>query len=153
MIEVESSTDAAHLKKLDHAPENLQLFRAELLAYVSLGVANAGCAGVFHVASPFPPGSVPNPEIDLIEPVVTGTLNAPKTLTEAPVRQVIVVTSPFAVPMPTTWPNDKILDETCWSNKVYCRTTRNCYCLAKTAAASEALEYGHKHNIQRIVDV
>ncbi|XP_068657961.1 putative anthocyanidin reductase [Aristolochia californica] len=112
MIEVESNTKAAHLKKLDHAPKNLQLFRAKCLAYVSLGVANAGYAGVFHVAGPFPPSSVPNPEIDLIEPTVTGTLNVPKAFTEAHVRQVIVVSSPFVVPMPTAWPKDTIMDET-----------------------------------------
>ncbi|XP_068657973.1 pentatricopeptide repeat-containing protein At5g41170, mitochondrial-like [Aristolochia californica] len=42
---------------------------------------------------------------------------------------------------------------TCWSSKVYYRTTGNWYCLAKKAVASAALEYGQKHNIWHIVVV
>ncbi|XP_059664795.1 cinnamoyl-CoA reductase 1-like isoform X2 [Cornus florida] len=52
----------AHLKKLEKAPENLKFFMADLLDYNSLSVAFIGCSGVFHVASPVPDSSVPNPE-------------------------------------------------------------------------------------------
>lgn len=52
----------SHLKKLDKASENLKLFKADLLNYDSLHRAIEGCDGVFHVASPVPSGSVPNPE-------------------------------------------------------------------------------------------
>ena len=52
----------AHLKKLERAEENLQLFKANLLDYGSLSAAITGCSGVFHVASPVPAGSVANPE-------------------------------------------------------------------------------------------
>ncbi|KAF4388660.1 hypothetical protein G4B88_018937 [Cannabis sativa] len=52
----------AHLNKLDKASENLKLFKADLLDYGSLVSAIHGCSGVFHVASPVPPASVPNPE-------------------------------------------------------------------------------------------
>lgn len=51
----------SHLKKLK-ASENLKLFKADLLNYDSLHRAIEGCDGVFHVASPVPSGSVPNPE-------------------------------------------------------------------------------------------
>ncbi|XP_027156237.1 cinnamoyl-CoA reductase 1-like [Coffea eugenioides] len=51
-----------HLKKLDKAAENLKLFKADLLDYNSISAAIRGCDGVFHVASPVPSGSVPNPE-------------------------------------------------------------------------------------------
>ncbi|RZS19603.1 hypothetical protein BHM03_00052028, partial [Ensete ventricosum] len=52
----------AHLKNLDGAAENLQLFKAELLDYNSLVSAIAGCEGVFHVATPVPPKKSSNPE-------------------------------------------------------------------------------------------
>ncbi|KAJ4702347.1 Cinnamoyl-CoA reductase [Melia azedarach] len=52
----------AHLKKLEHASENLQLFKTDLFDIEGLCAAVAGCTGVFHVACPVPAGSVPNPE-------------------------------------------------------------------------------------------
>ncbi|KAH7684383.1 Flavonol reductase/cinnamoyl-CoA reductase protein [Dioscorea alata] len=52
----------SHLKKLENALENLQLFKADLLDYDSILAAAAGCEGVFHVASPVPATKVPNPE-------------------------------------------------------------------------------------------
>lgn len=51
-----------HLKKLDKASENLQVFKADLLDMQGLCEAFAGCTGVFHIACPVPPGRVPNPE-------------------------------------------------------------------------------------------
>lgn len=51
-----------HLYKLEKASENLKLFKADLLDYDSVKSAIVGCNGVFHVASPVPSSSVPNPE-------------------------------------------------------------------------------------------
>ncbi|KAH9604265.1 hypothetical protein KSS87_008094 [Heliosperma pusillum] len=51
-----------HLRKLEKASENLKLFKADLLDYDSISAAIKGCVGVFHVASPVPSSSVPNPE-------------------------------------------------------------------------------------------
>ena len=53
----------AHLKKLEGAAQNLQLFKADLLDYESIQAAIAGCEGVFHVASPLPSTKVSNPEV------------------------------------------------------------------------------------------
>ena len=55
----------SHLKKLEKADENLQLFKTDLLDYEGLCSAMAGCSGVFHVACPVFRGPVPNPEVDL----------------------------------------------------------------------------------------
>ena len=52
----------AHLSKLESASENLKLFKADLLDYNSMLSAIEGCNGVFHVASPVPSTTVPNPE-------------------------------------------------------------------------------------------
>ena len=50
------------MKTIDKASENLKLFKADLLDYNSLCSAIKGCEGVFHVASPVPSTTVPNPE-------------------------------------------------------------------------------------------
>ncbi|KAL6655325.1 hypothetical protein ACP70R_006151 [Stipagrostis hirtigluma subsp. patula] len=44
----------AFLKQLDRAPENLRVFKADVLDQDALMAAVAGCEGVFHVACPVP---------------------------------------------------------------------------------------------------
>ncbi|KAJ4963896.1 hypothetical protein NE237_023835 [Protea cynaroides] len=140
----------AHLKKLDNALEYLQLFKADLLDYGSLNAAIAGCDGVFHTASPVPPGTVQNPEVELIEPAVTGTLNVLKACSEAKVKRVVVVSSVAAVSLNPNWPKNQIMDEICWSDKEYCRETKNFYCLSKTLAESEAWEYAKRSGLDMV---
>lgn len=41
----------------------LRLFKADVLDRASVAAAVAGCAGVFHVASPVPASKPHNPEI------------------------------------------------------------------------------------------
>ncbi|KAL5983087.1 hypothetical protein ACLOJK_017167 [Asimina triloba] len=107
----------------------------------------AGCSGVLHVASPYPAGSVPNPEVDLIEPAVTGTLNVLKACSEVGVKRVVVVSSGGAVVFTPHWPKDKAMDERCWSDEEYCRTSGNWYFLSKTLAERAALQYGEKSGL------
>ncbi|RWR72748.1 Cinnamoyl-CoA reductase 2 [Cinnamomum micranthum f. kanehirae] len=130
----------AHLKKLERAEENLQLFKANLLDYGSLSAAITGCSGVFHVASP----------VDLIEPAVTGTVNVLKACSEAGVKRVVVVSSGAAILMNPNWPKDKVMDEDCWSDEQYCKTTENWYCASKTIAERAALQYADKNNLDVI---
>ncbi|KAK4853950.1 hypothetical protein QYF36_016821 [Acer negundo] len=52
-----------HLSKLEKASENLKLFRTDLLDYDSVLSTIVDCTGVFHVASPIPSTTVPNPEV------------------------------------------------------------------------------------------
>ncbi|XP_058220494.1 cinnamoyl-CoA reductase 1-like [Rhododendron vialii] len=131
----------AHLKKLEKALENLKLFKVDLLDYNSLSAAITGCDGVFHVACPVPSGSVPNPEVELVEPAVKGTLNVLKACSEANVKRVVVVSSVAAILLSPDWPKGRVKDESCWSDKEYCRRTNNWYCLSKTEAESEAIEF------------
>ncbi|XP_015879965.3 cinnamoyl-CoA reductase 1 [Ziziphus jujuba] len=134
----------AHLRKLDKAPQNLKLFKADLLNYDSMLSAIEGCSGVFHVASPVPSTISSNPELEVLEPAVKGTLNVLKACLEAKVQRVVFVSSVAAVVMNPRWPKGQVMDETCWSDKEYCRTTKNWYCLSKTEAETEALEFGKK---------
>ncbi|KAJ4702345.1 Cinnamoyl-CoA reductase [Melia azedarach] len=131
----------AHLKKLENASENLQLFKTNLLDFEGVCAAIAGCTGVFHVACPVTAGSVPNPEAQLIEPAVVGTKNVLNSCSKARVKRVVVVSSASAVMMNPNWPKNQAMDEECWSDKEFCKAINNYYCLAKTIAESEALEY------------
>ncbi|KAI3901180.1 hypothetical protein MKW92_012349 [Papaver armeniacum] len=125
-----------HLRKLEKAAENLQLFKVELLDYNSLRAAIAECDGVFHVASPVPA----NREVDM-KPAVMGTLNVVRACNEAKVKRVVVVSSTAAVVMNPNWPKDQPMDESFWSDEEHCKNLENWYFLSKTAAEREAFDY------------
>ncbi|KAG4201387.1 hypothetical protein ERO13_A05G275900v2 [Gossypium hirsutum] len=137
----------AHLNQFERASHNLQLFKADVLDYDSLCSAITGCTGVFHVASPVPSTIVPNPQEEVIEPAVKGTLNVLKACVESNVKRVVVVSSVAAVSLNPRWPVGQIKDEACWSDKEYCAATKNWYCLSKTEAESEAFEFAKKSGL------
>ncbi|CAM0909954.1 unnamed protein product [Alopecurus aequalis] len=134
----------AHLAALDGAAERLRLFKADLLDYGSMATAVAGCDVVFHVACPVLANSTPNPEVDLLAPALTGTMNVLKACSEAKVKRLVMVSSLAAVMVNPSWPGEKAMDEECWSDVDYCRTTENWYFLSKTLAELEAFEYAKK---------
>ncbi|KAL6549188.1 hypothetical protein OROHE_009033 [Orobanche hederae] len=140
----------AHLKKLQNAAEKLKLFKADLLDFDSILAAVKGCDGVFHVASPVPSSSVANPEVELVTPAVEGTRNVFKACSEAKIIRVVIVSSAAAVVMNPNWPKDQVMDETCWSDVEYCRTTNNWYCYSKTVAEAEAMEYAKENGLDVI---
>ncbi|OWM70551.1 hypothetical protein CDL15_Pgr014224 [Punica granatum] len=127
----------AHLNKLERASDNLKLFKADLSDYGSLRSAIEGCAGVLHVACP----------VDVVEPAVNGTLNVLKACSEAKVKRVIYVSSVAAVTMNPNWPKEQVMDETCWSDKEYCKITDNWYCFSKTEAESAASDYARQNGL------
>ncbi|XP_039125803.1 cinnamoyl-CoA reductase 1-like [Dioscorea cayenensis subsp. rotundata] len=137
----------SHLKKLENAMENLQLFKADLLDYDSILAAAAGCEGVFHVASPVPTTKVPNPEVELISPAVTGTQNVLKACSTLRVKRVVVVSSGAAVILNPHWPKGKVMDEECWSDPEHCRMTENWYCLSKTLAEADTFKYAKENDL------
>ncbi|PKI35762.1 hypothetical protein CRG98_043920 [Punica granatum] len=137
----------AHLNKLERARGNLKLFKANLLDYDSLLSAMVGCAGVVHVACPVPTTTPANPEVEMLEPAVRGTLNILKACSEAKVKRLVYISSTAAVIFDPKWPEDRAKDETCWSDKEFCRATENWYLLGKTEAESIALEYGKQNGL------
>ncbi|KAJ4979787.1 hypothetical protein NE237_010567 [Protea cynaroides] len=72
-----------------------------------------------------PLGSVQNPEEEIIEPAVTGTHNVLETCSETKVKRVVVMSSGAAVASNPNWPKNEVMDETCWSDKEYCKETKN----------------------------
>uniref|UniRef100_A0A2N9IUL4 NAD-dependent epimerase/dehydratase domain-containing protein n=1 Tax=Fagus sylvatica TaxID=28930 RepID=A0A2N9IUL4_FAGSY len=135
----------AHLSEFENASKNLRLFKADLLDYNSICSAVGGCIGVFHVASP-----VPWNKVELIEPAVNGTLNVLKACLEAKVKRVVFVSSVAALMLNPSWPKGQVMDESSWSDMEYCRTTENWYCLSKTQAEIEALEFSKRCGIDLV---
>ncbi|GAU35704.1 hypothetical protein TSUD_258790 [Trifolium subterraneum] len=114
-----------HLLKLERASENLTLFEADILNYESVYKAIVGCSAVFHVASPVPSTVVPNPEVEVIEPAVKGTSNVLEASLKAKVERIVFLSSAAAVAINPNFPEDKVIDESCWSDKDYCKKTKN----------------------------
>jgi len=133
----------AHLKLLENASENLELFKADLLDYDAMAAAIVGCQGVFHVATPVPSGKITDPEREMLGPAINGTTNVLKAASAANVRRVVVVSSMVAVEIdPKDWPKDKIKDEGCWSDIEACRDNEDWYSVSKITSEQAALEYG-----------
>lgn len=88
----------AHLQEIAAtSPGTLRFFKADLLNEGSYAEAMAGCAIVFHTASPFT-SSVKDPQRELIDPAVKGTRNVLETAARTPgVKRVIVTSSCAAI--------------------------------------------------------
>lgn len=63
-------------------------------------------------------------QVEVVETAVKGTLNVLKACLEAKVRRVVFVSSAAAVGMNPKWSEGQVLDETCWSDKKYCKTVK-----------------------------
>ncbi|KAK1631883.1 hypothetical protein QYE76_006198 [Lolium multiflorum] len=137
----------AHLTQLDGAAEGLRLFKADVLDRAALAAAVKGCEGVFHVASPVPADKIVDPQSEVMEPAVKGTLNILEVCSSMKVQKVVVVSSTSAVHFNPNWPQGKPKDESCWSDKKVCIENELWYCVAKTVAEETALEYAEKNGL------
>ncbi|CAN6440919.1 unnamed protein product [Victoria cruziana] len=133
-----------HLKTLENSSEKLQFFKADLLDYDGLYYAIFGCDGVFHVASPLPMHAVVDPEKEIVDPAVKGTLNVLKASSEARVKRVVFVSTGATITMTPNPPNDNFYDERCWSDIEFLRAKENWYPLSKTMAEQQAWQYAKK---------
>ncbi|XP_033141708.1 cinnamoyl-CoA reductase 1 isoform X2 [Brassica rapa] len=128
-----------HLLQLDGAKERLSLFGANLLEEGSFQHAIDGCEAVFHTASPVLL-TAEDPQAELIEPAVKGTLNVLKTCVKmSSVKRVILTSSMAAViaHASPTGPNG-VVDETMFSDPSFCEQRKQWYALSKTLAEDEA---------------
>ncbi|XP_051188449.1 cinnamoyl-CoA reductase 1 [Lolium perenne] len=137
----------AFLMQLDGAPANLRLIKADMLDYDTVAAAFAGCQGVFHVATPVPEHKIVDPQKEMMEPTVKGTMNVLKASSAMKVHKLIMVSSLAACCFNPDWPQDKIKDESCWSDKEFCKESEDWYSLAKTEAEEMALKFGEKNGL------
>ncbi|PON57532.1 NAD(P)-binding domain containing protein [Trema orientale] len=140
-----------HLLSLDGAKERLHLFKANLLEEGSFDPIIDGCEGVFHTASPVL-ASVTDPQAELIDPALKGTLNVLRSCVKAPSLKRVVFTSSsravFANGRPVT--PDVIADETWFSDITFCEKSRDWYALAKTLAEEAAWKFAKENGIELV---
>ncbi|TKY56518.1 Cinnamoyl-CoA reductase 1 [Spatholobus suberectus] len=113
--------ETKHLEALDGASARLHLFQMDLLRYDSVLSAVRGCAGVFHLASPCIVDQVHDPQKELLDPAIKGTMNVLAAAKEAGVRRVVVTSSVSAITPSPKWPGDVAKTEECWTDIEYCK--------------------------------
>lgn len=131
-----------HLLSLEGAKERLHLFKADLLEEGSFDSVVDGCEGVFHTASPFY-HNVTDPQAELIDPAVKGTLNVLGSCAKTPSVRKVVLTSSIAAVAYNGKPRtpEVVVDETWWSNADFCKEMKMWYVLSKTLAEEAAWKF------------
>ncbi|KAL2478424.1 NAD(P)-binding Rossmann-fold superfamily protein [Forsythia ovata] len=140
-----------HLMALEGAPERLYLFEANLIEEGSFDSAVDGCDGVFHTASPVFL-SIDDPKAELIETAVKGTLNVLRSCSKVPSIKRVVVTSSMASVIFNKNPRnpDVVIDETWFSDSVFCEETKQWYPLSKTLAEEAARTFADENGIDLV---
>ena len=138
-----SKTDRyAYLTELGaSSPGELRVFSADLLQPGSFSEAMAGCSVVFHVASPYVI-NVKDPQKELVEPAVQGTVNVLGQVNATETVQRVVLTSSCAAIYGDNIDLDStprgVFDEEVWNTSS--TLDHNPYSLSKTLAEKKAWE-------------
>jgi len=134
----------AFLKNLPSASTHLKLFEADLIKGGSFKAAVSGCAGVFHVASPFPTDTR-DFENDLRKPAVDGTLNVlTSAVAEPSVKRVVLLSSVAAVYCPPVKKEKSTFTEADWDSTA--TETNFPYFLSKRLAEQAAWKFVEEAN-------
>lgn len=129
------------LMDLPGAEEGLRLFRGQLLEKDSFDEALEGCDYCIHTASPYVL-DVKDPQRDLVDPAVEGTVNVLEAAKRQGVERVVVTSSMAAV---TDEPDGaKVLTEADWNEKSTLK--RNPYYLSKKKAEEAAWAFDEAHD-------
>ncbi|KAF7833712.1 cinnamoyl-CoA reductase 1-like [Senna tora] len=140
-----------HLYKLEGAKERLQLIKANLVEEGSFDSAIEGCDGVFHTASPCTFRSK-DPQNELIDPAVNGTLNVLKSCAKSPSVKRVILTSSTASLQCNRRPKtpETIVDESWNSDPEFCKTYKGYYAISKTLAEEAAWKFAKENSIDLV---
>ncbi|KAG5253854.1 cinnamyl-alcohol dehydrogenase family protein [Salix suchowensis] len=140
-----------HLRALSGAQERLELFKANLLEEGSFDSIVEGCEGVFHTASPFY-HDVKDPQAELLDPAVKGTLNVLGSCAKHPSIKRVVLTSSMAAVAYNGKPRtpDVVVDETWFTDPVLCRESKLWYVLSKTLAEDAAWKFAKEKGMDLV---
>jgi len=140
----------AHLRAMDGAGDRLRLFRADLLEEGSFDAVVDGCHCVFHTASPVLPNAK-DPQAELIDPALKGTLNVLGSCKRASVGRVVLTSSMAAVRVTgRARTPDVVVDETWFSSPQLCRRDQRWYALSKTLAEEAAWTFSKDHGLDLV---
>ncbi|KAL6326297.1 hypothetical protein AAG906_004794 [Vitis piasezkii] len=140
-----------HLLALEGAKERLHLFKANLLEEGSFDSVVDGCDGVFHTASPVVL-IVDDPQAELIDPALKGTINVLRSCSKVPSVKRVVVTSSLASVLFTGEPltPEVLIDESWFSDPVLCKESKQWYVLSKTLAEEAAWKFSKENGIDMV---
>ncbi|KAL5708079.1 hypothetical protein ACHQM5_018914 [Ranunculus cassubicifolius] len=140
-----------HLRQLPGADARLHLFKADLLDEGVFDSIVDGCMGVFHTASPCVI-DVKDPQAELIDPAVKGTLNVLSSCAKTPSIKRVIVTSSIAAIAYNRKPQtpDTLIDERSFSDPDFCEELNLWYVLSKTLAEESAWKFAKDHNIDMV---
>ncbi|KQK04427.1 cinnamoyl-CoA reductase 1 [Brachypodium distachyon] len=140
-----------HLRALDGSADRLHLFKADLLEEGSFDAVVDGCECVFHTASPFY-NNPKDPQIELIDPAVKGTLNVLASCKKASSLKRVVLTSSMAAVVFTENPlsPEVVVDDTSFSIPELCEKAKEWYVLSKTLAEQAAWKFSKDNGIDLV---
>ncbi|CAN1263921.1 Phenylacetaldehyde reductase [Linum perenne] len=124
---------------------------ANLLEEGSFDSGVEGCVAVFHTASPFY-HDVKDPQLELIDPAVKGTLNVLSSCAKTPSIKRVVLTSSIAAVAYNGKPRtpEVVLDETWFSNPDFCRESKLWYVVSKTLAEEAAWKFAKEKGMDLV---
>lgn len=128
----DSTANLAHLTSLS-VPGNLRVFHADLNVPASFDDALSGCTYAVHVASPYAM-EVQDPQMELVDPAVKGTLSFLRSCQKARVKKVVLTSSLAAIA--DGGANGEVVDESVWNDRSTVSTLP--YYYSKTAAERAA---------------
>ncbi|CAO2177706.1 unnamed protein product [Urochloa humidicola] len=123
----------------------------DLLDPASIRLAVEGAHGVFHLASPVTLEPAQDPEKELLEPAVKGTLNVLREAKGAGVGRVVLVSSQAAMVPNPSWPADKVIDEDCWADVELLKQLQLWYHVSKTLAEKAAWSFAEEEGLHLVV--
>ncbi|XP_038902985.1 LOW QUALITY PROTEIN: phenylacetaldehyde reductase [Benincasa hispida] len=143
-------SDPSHLFNLQTSTNpnaNLRVFEANVMDDEAVARAVEGCKGVFHIASPCTLEDPIDPQKELVEPAVQGTVNVLNAAKKFGVRRVVLTSSISALVPNPGWPSDMPVDESSWTDLEYCKSRKKWYPVSKTLAEKSAWEFVENYGL------
>ncbi|KAL2939526.1 Cinnamoyl-CoA reductase 1 [Bienertia sinuspersici] len=119
------NSSSSHLFSL-FPSSSLRIFEVNILDYDAVSKAIEGCNGVFHVASPCTLDDPRDPQTELVDPAVKGTLNVLEASKKHGVKRVVLTSSISAMVPNPGWDPLLPFDESSWTDLDYCLSNQPC---------------------------